>query len=87
MSCYSIWIKHAIIRLLREKEDCDREHCTKTELSIKDFFSKCDQIRGFLRIWSHLLKKSLMENFSFYVVEVKKCIQNDFLMRVQSHER
>ena len=27
-----------------------------------DFFSKCDQIRSFLRIWSHLLKKSLMEN-------------------------
>ena len=35
---------------------------------IKDFFSKCDQIRcflSFLRIWSHLLKKSLMENFIF----------------------
>ena len=30
---------------------------------IKDFFSKCDQIRRKLRIWSHLLKKSLMENF------------------------
>ena len=30
---------------------------------IKDFFSKCDQIRSFLRIWSCLLKKSLMENF------------------------
>ena len=26
---------------------------------IKDFFSKCD------RIWSHLLKKSLMENLFF----------------------
>ena len=32
---------------------------------IKDFFSKCDQIRKKLRIWSHLLKKSLMENFIF----------------------
>ena len=32
---------------------------------IKDFFSKCDQIRRKLRIWSHLLKKSLMENFIF----------------------
>ena len=29
--------------------------------SIKDFFSKCDQIRRSLRIWSHLLKKSLMD--------------------------
>ena len=35
------------------------------KFSIKDFFSKCDQIRGFLPIWSHLLKKSLMENFKF----------------------
>ena len=31
----------------------------KMKLSIKDFFSKCDQILSFLRIWSHLLKKSL----------------------------
>ena len=31
----------------------------KMKFSIKDFFSKCDWI------WSHLLKKSLMENFSF----------------------
>ena len=27
-----------------------------------DLSSKCDQIRNFLRIWSHLLDKSLMEN-------------------------
>ena len=37
----------------------------KMKFSIKDFFSKCDQIRRKLRIWSHLLKKSLMENFNF----------------------
>ena len=30
------------------------------KFSIKDFFSKCDQIR---RIWSHLPNNSLMENF------------------------
>ena len=30
-----------------------------------DFFSKCDQIRSFLQIWSHLLTKSVMENFVF----------------------
>ena len=35
----------------------------KMKFSIQDFFSKCDQIRGFLRIWSHLLKKLLLENF------------------------
>ena len=37
--------------------------------SIKDFFSKCDQIRRKLgkklQIWSHLLKKSLIDNFAF----------------------
>ena len=38
------------------------------KFSIKDFLSKCDQIRNFLRIWSHLLKNSLMENFIFCAV-------------------
>ena len=31
----------------------------KIKFSIKDFFSKCDQIHSFLWIWSHLLKKIL----------------------------
>ena len=38
------------------------------KFSIKNFFSKCDQIRSFLRNWSYLLKKSLMENFIFWAV-------------------
>ena len=42
----------------------------KMKFSIKDFFSKCDQTRRKLRIWSHLLKKSLIENFIFYAVIV-----------------
>ena len=33
----------------------------KKKFSIKGSLSKCDQIRSFLQIWSHLLKKSLME--------------------------
>ena len=37
----------------------------KMKFSIKDLFSKYDQICRKLRIWSHLLKKSLMENFIF----------------------
>ena len=40
----------------------------KMKFSIKDFFSKCDQIRWSRRIWSHLLNKSLMENFIFWAV-------------------
>ena len=35
------------------------------KFSIKDFVTKSEQIRSFLRIWSYLLKKSLMENFLF----------------------
>ena len=37
----------------------------KEKFSIIDFFSKCDQTRWKLRIWSHLLKKSFMDNFVF----------------------
>ena len=40
----------------------------KMKFSIKNFLSKCDQIRSFLRIWLHLLKKSLMGNFIFCVM-------------------
>ena len=48
----------------------------KVKFSIKDFFSKCDQIRRKLRIWSHLLKKPLMENFIFCAVKLFKSDQN-----------
>ena len=49
---------------------------------IKDFLCKCDQLRSVLRIWSHLLKKSLMEHFIFYAVlwiwnEKKKIMDKD----------
>ena len=37
----------------------------KMKFSIKNFFGKCDQIRSFLWIWPHLLKKPSMENFIF----------------------
>ena len=38
------------------------------KFSIKAFFTKFDQIRRKLRIWSHLPKKSLIENFIFCAV-------------------
>ena len=40
----------------------------KMKFTIIYFFSKCDQIRNFLRIWPHFLKKSIMENFIFCAV-------------------
>ena len=42
----------------------------KMKFSIKGLSRKCDQIRKNLRIWSHLLKKSLLENFIFYAVKI-----------------
>ena len=44
----------------------------KMKFSVKDFFSKCDQICSFQRIWSHLLKKPLMGNFIFCAVIIGK---------------
>ena len=45
------------------------------KFTVKGFFNKCDQIRNFLRIWSHLLKKSIMNNFIFCAVNHKNFIQ------------
>ena len=66
MACFkeyiSFWLddsKPLIINTLCKKE---------LQLSNEDFFSKCNQIHNFLRIWSHLLKKSFMENFIFCAV-------------------
>ena len=53
--------------------------------SIKDLFSKYDQIRSFLRLWSHLLKKYLIENFIFCaaicetVVTVVQIVAEEYL--------
>ena len=50
----------------------------KMKFSIKDLFSKCDQIRRKLRIWSYLLKKSLMGNFIFCALQVTWHCRNVF---------
>ena len=46
----------------------------KKNFFIKDFFSKWDQIRRKLRIWSHLLRRSLIENFIFCAVFAEQLI-------------
>ena len=46
-----------------------RSTAQKMKVSNKDFFSKCDQIRRKLRVWSHFLEKSLVENFIFCAVK------------------
>ena len=56
----------------------------KMKFFINDFFSKSDQIRRKLWTWSHLLKKSLMENFIFLRSESfnRKILRNDSQMWV-----
>ena len=62
-------LTHCIDRHQLHEINC---HCTKNEFSIIDFFGKYYQICRKLRIWSHQLKKSLMENFIFCAVWVTK---------------
>ena len=49
------------------KKDGNFESCTasKMNFSIKHFFSKYDQIRSKVWIWSHLLNKCLIETLFF----------------------
>ena len=47
----------------------------KMKFFIKNFFSKCDQIRSKLRIWPPLFNKFLMENFSFGAIFFSKLIR------------
>ena len=55
----------SILSMLFESSFFNCNTTQKTKISVMDFFSKCHQIRRKLRIWLHLLKKSLMENFIF----------------------
>ena len=67
----------------------------KLKFFIKDFFSKCDQMHSFLWIWSHLLKKSIMENFifcavpapnfTFFETEARKAIKTGFELTGSRH--
>ena len=55
----------------------------KMEIFIKDFFSKPDQIRKKLPMWSHLLKKSLMGNLIFlYSAWRLHCASFEWLLMV-----
>ena len=62
--------KLIIVIYVARKESYNNVYKTeqKMKFSIKDYFRKCDQTRIFLRIWSHLLKKSYMKNFIFCAV-------------------
>ena len=55
---------HVVYRMQRPL----RYTAQKMKFSIKDSFSKSDQICSFLWIWSHLKRKSLIEYFIFCTV-------------------
>ena len=42
----------------------------KNKISVNDFFSKCGQIRSFMQICLHLLKKFLMEKLVLPAVPI-----------------
>ena len=53
------------------------------KFSIRDFFRKCEQIRSFMRVWSYLLKKFFMKNFTFSAVTELKNVQKLFFEKVK----
>ena len=63
-----LWLLNKKRRLKHKQLPTELDTAQKMKFSNKKFFSKCYQIRSFLRIWTHLLKKSLMENFIFCAV-------------------
>ena len=69
------WLVVQILLFWDLKQSCYTAQ--KMKFSIKDFFSKCDQIRGKMGISSHLLKKSLMENFNFCAL-LQPLMKNEF---------
>ena len=61
-----------ILELYEKNATCSCFTVQKMKFFIKDFFNKCDQIHRKLRTWSHLLKKSFMENLIFCAVVFSK---------------
>ena len=66
-----VWLYRPLENILLTESGTHRTLRKNEVFSIIDFFSKCDQIRRKLRIWSHQLKKFVMENFIFCTVEVQ----------------
>ena len=71
------------------KKKLDLVTAVKTKFSIKNFFSKCEQIRSFPRVWSHLPKKSLIKNFIFCAMSVirfifEKCLISASIILLQA---
>ena len=68
-----------LLQPIRVFENNHTHTAQKIRFSIKDYFSKCDQIRSFMWICSHLQKKSLTGNFIFCAVPTWYNISNSNL--------
>ena len=66
------YIVNIVRNLSNEKMYISSYTAHKRKFSIKEFCIKCHQIRSFLRTWSYLLKRFLMENFIFCAVQLEK---------------
>ena len=55
----------------------------KMKFSIKGFFNKCDQVRSFLWICSHLLQKYFMENFILWVMIHNENVQEKSMRNIK----
>ena len=70
-----IFIRNFISCCFRKKIELLTLTAQKMKFAIKNFSSKCDQIRRKLKIWLHLLEKSLMEKLIFCAVALVICGQ------------
>ena len=68
----TIFVIIKIVHVKREQEALFTLH-KKMKFSIKNFFSKCDQIHRFLPIWSHLLKKFIRIHWGLIFANVIRC--------------
>ena len=62
ITCLTVWQLFDIFLQNEASLYCHSSLHKKMNSSVIDFLSNCDQVLSFLRIWSHLLKNSLMEN-------------------------
>ena len=62
------YLEYSLGHMIKFRWWCHGHTAQKMKFSIKDFFSKYDQISSFLRILSHLMEKSLMEDLAFCAV-------------------
>ena len=79
-----IWVKTILRKIIIASIIYWMDAAQKLKFSIKNFFSKCDQIHTKLQIWSLLLEKSLMENFIFWAVEI---LIEDITVRRNNNEK